>query len=122
MSWRTLDSRSGEPRWPRKYFETTTFVAICDQNRGISTSFCSKTTSPRSLVMMAERVSHSQVSYTSTPGLVNQRSTAMPPVRVSFFLGGFDAFDERLRSDGVVSIDVMFLLSQFGEKNRGRKL
>ena len=70
MSWRTDDSRSVVPMWPRKYFETTTFVAICDQNFGISTSFCSKTMPPLSLAMAAERTSHSQVSYTSTPGLV----------------------------------------------------
>src|SRR5258705_3579028 len=31
MSWRTLRSRCGVPSVPRKYFETTTFVASCDQ-------------------------------------------------------------------------------------------
>ena len=39
-------SRSGVPSVPRKYFETTTLVAICDQDFGISTSFCSKTMPP----------------------------------------------------------------------------
>src|SRR6266540_5703268 len=39
----TLVSRSGEPSLPRKYFEATTFVAVCDQNEGTSTPFCSKT-------------------------------------------------------------------------------
>jgi hypothetical protein len=34
----------GVPMWPRTYLDTTTIVAICDQNFGISTSFCSKTT------------------------------------------------------------------------------
>jgi hypothetical protein len=62
MSWRTLDSRSGVPMWPRKYLETTTFVAIWDQNFGISTSFCSNTRPPLSLEMAALRSSHSQVS------------------------------------------------------------
>ena len=30
----TLRSRSGAPSWPRKYFETTIFVACCDQDFG----------------------------------------------------------------------------------------
>ena len=70
MSWRTERSRSGSPTWPRKYLETTTLVAICDQNFGISTSFCSNTTAPDSFVITAVRSSHSHVSYTSTPGFV----------------------------------------------------
>src|SRR5467141_3588965 len=40
MSCLTLRSRSGDVTWPRKYFETTMFVACCDQNLGISTSRC----------------------------------------------------------------------------------
>ena len=51
ISCLTLRSRSGVPIWPRKYFETTMLVACCDQDFGISTSRCSKTTSPRSLPM-----------------------------------------------------------------------
>ena len=39
----TLDSRSGEPMRPRKYFCATMFVAVCDQNFGNSTPFCSNT-------------------------------------------------------------------------------
>ena len=33
----------GEVMRPRKYFWATMFVAVCDQNFGNSTSFCSKT-------------------------------------------------------------------------------
>ena len=47
MSWRTLVSRSGVPRWPRKYLLTTTLVASWLQKSGTSTSFCSKTSLPR---------------------------------------------------------------------------
>ena len=43
MSWRTEVSRSGVPRWPRKYLLTTTLVASWLQKSGTSTSFCSKT-------------------------------------------------------------------------------
>src|SRR5207253_7315753 len=46
MIWRTLVSRSGLPRLPRKYFWATTLIASCDQERGTSTSFCSKMTWP----------------------------------------------------------------------------
>src|SRR6516164_3373334 len=49
ISCRTLYSRSGVPICPRKYFETTMLVACCDHDAGISTSRCSKTTSPFSL-------------------------------------------------------------------------
>src|SRR3979490_2666221 len=35
MSCLTLCSRSGVPIWPRKYFDTTMFVACCDQDLGI---------------------------------------------------------------------------------------
>src|SRR5437870_5424205 len=59
MSCLTLRSRSGAPSWPRKYFETTMLVACCDHDFGISTSRCSKTTSPFSLPITAERSSHS---------------------------------------------------------------
>ena len=54
ISCLTLRSRSGVPIWPRKYFETTTLVASCDQKLGISTSLCSKTTSPFSLPITAD--------------------------------------------------------------------
>ena len=56
--WRTLTSRRGGPSGPRKYLETTTLVAIWDQKAGTSQSFCSKTSSPFSLAMLAVRRSH----------------------------------------------------------------
>src|SRR6476619_2772723 len=74
MSCLTERSRSVEFICPRKYFETTMLVACCDQNLGISTSRCSKTTSPFSLPMTAERRSHSTSSNGSTPSLVKKRS------------------------------------------------
>src|SRR4051812_6350415 len=51
MSCRALVSRSGVPRWPRKYLLTTTLVASWLQKLGTSTSFCSNTTFPDSLPM-----------------------------------------------------------------------
>ncbi len=57
MSWRTLFSRSGVLRWPRKYLLTTTFVASWLHDAGTSTSFCSKTSLPDSLPMAAVRIS-----------------------------------------------------------------
>ena len=57
MSWRTLVSRSGVPTWPRKYLLTTTLVASWLQKLGTSTSFCSKTSLPDSLPMLAFRSS-----------------------------------------------------------------
>jgi hypothetical protein len=72
--WRTLDSRSGEDMRPRKYFCATIFVAVCDQNFGNSTPFCSKT--GLSLPgMKASRVSHSISSNGSRPGIVKYRRT-----------------------------------------------
>ncbi len=68
--WRTLFSRSGLPRAPRKYLETTTLVANCDHAVGISTSRCSKTVLPFSSWMTALRVLHSTSSKGSTPGVV----------------------------------------------------
>jgi hypothetical protein len=62
ISWRTLRSRAGVPMAPRKYFDATTFVASCDQLFGTSMSRCSKTVSPPSPEMTAERISHSTVS------------------------------------------------------------
>ena len=59
MSWRTERSRPGVPSWPRKYFCTTTLVAVWLQNLGISTSFCSNTALPLSALMLAVRSSHS---------------------------------------------------------------
>ena len=70
ISCRTLRSRCGVPSVPRKYFDATTLVAVCDQNFGTSTSFCSKTTAPFSLPMTALRSSHSTSSNGSTPGFV----------------------------------------------------
>src|ERR1700730_17470748 len=82
ISCLTLRSRWGLPTWPRKYLLTTTLVAICDQALGISTSVCSKTTSPFSLVMVAVRSSHSTSSKGWTPGRVNRRGTVRPWVDV----------------------------------------
>ena len=59
ISWRTDVSRPGVPSWPRKYFCTTTLVAVWLQNLGISTSFCSNTALPLSALMPAVRSSHS---------------------------------------------------------------
>src|SRR5215471_14209455 len=78
MSCRTLRSRSGVPICPRKYFETTILVACCDHDLGISTSRCSKTTSPFSLPITAERRSHSISSNGSTPASVKNRGNASP--------------------------------------------
>src|SRR6266545_3171574 len=46
-------SRSGDPTWPRKYFDATMLVACCDHVFGISTWRCSKTTVPLSLPITA---------------------------------------------------------------------
>src|SRR5258708_4260714 len=78
MSCLTLLSRSGDPIWPRKYFETTMLVACCVQDLGISTSRCSNTTSPRSLPMTAARNSHSTSSNASTPDAVKKRGKLSP--------------------------------------------
>ena len=67
---RALDSRLGVPSGPRKYFETTTFVASCDQGCGMSTPRCSKTTSPFSPEMTASRFSHPTSSNGSRLGVV----------------------------------------------------
>src|SRR5205085_12433373 len=69
---------SGVPITPRKYFETTTLVATCDQPVGTSTSCCSKTTSPFSLAIVAERVSHCTSSKAGTPGRVKYRFQGRP--------------------------------------------
>ena len=78
MSCFTERSRSGVPICPRKYLETTMLVACCDQNFGNSTSRCSKTSSPRSLAMTAERSSQSISSNGSTPSFVKYRSNSRP--------------------------------------------
>ena len=78
ISCLTLRSRVGVPRVPRKYFETTMFVASWDQNLGISTSRCSKTTSPFSLPMTADRSSHSISSNGSTPSREKYREYSSP--------------------------------------------
>jgi hypothetical protein len=62
MSWRTLFSRPGVPMWPRKYLETTTLVASWLQKAGTSTSVCSKTLLPDSLLIDAVRVSQATSS------------------------------------------------------------
>src|SRR3989338_7965813 len=74
----TLRSRAGVPMAPRKYFETTTLVASCDQKLGTSTSFCSNTTSPFSLAMVAERSSQVISSKGWTVGRVQRRGTVSP--------------------------------------------
>src|SRR5262245_55942918 len=48
-------------------------VASCDQLFGTSASFISKTTRPSASVMRLRRLSHSTVSKTSRPGVVNRR-------------------------------------------------
>ena len=53
-------------------------VACCDQNFGTSTSRCSKTTSPFSFAMTADRSSHSTSSNGSTPSFVKYRSNSRP--------------------------------------------
>src|SRR5437868_14538427 len=78
ISCLTLRSRSGVPMTPRKYFETTTLVATCDQLVGISTSCCSKTISPFSLVIDASRVSHWTSPNGATPGRVKYRFQRRP--------------------------------------------
>src|SRR5262249_44122665 len=84
ISCLTLRSRSGEPSWPRKYFETTMFVACWDQNFGISTSRCSSTTSPPWAPMTAERNSHTTSSNGSTPASVKNRGNARPGAAAFF--------------------------------------
>src|SRR5436190_2178618 len=76
MSWRTDFSRSGSPMWPRKYLETTTLVAICDQNFGISTSFCSNTTAPADQALAA---GHRFSSYISVRSSELRRAEAAAP-------------------------------------------
>src|SRR5499427_20696 len=84
MSCLTLRSRSGEPSWPRKYFETTMLVACWDHDFGISTSRCSNTTSPFSLPITAERNSHSTSSNGSTPASVKNRGNVRPGAAAFF--------------------------------------
>ncbi len=62
-------SRSGEDMRPRKYFWATMFVAVWDQKRGNSTSFCSNAGPPLP-GMSASRISHSISSNGSRPGIV----------------------------------------------------
>ncbi len=71
----TERSRSGDDMRPRKYFCATMFVAVCDQNLGNSTSFCSKA-GPSLPGMSASRISHSISSNGSRPGIVKYRLTA----------------------------------------------
>jgi hypothetical protein len=66
----TERSRSGVPRVPRKYFCTTTLVAVCDQLLGNSTCRCSKNTLPSAPLITASRSSHSSSSNGSTPSRV----------------------------------------------------
>src|SRR6516165_4956828 len=77
-SWRTLVSRSGVPFLPWKYLEATILVAVIDQPLGTSTFFCSKMTSPDSLVIAAVRYSHSTVSYGEMPSRVKYRRNSKP--------------------------------------------
>src|SRR3990172_7217879 len=78
MSCLALRSRSGVSSPPRKYFETTTLVASCDQNAGTSTLSCLKTTSPVSLLIAALRSSHFTSSKGCTPGVLWRRFTTRP--------------------------------------------
>ena len=66
---RTDASRLGVPSVPRKYFETTMLVAVCDQALGISTSRCSNA-GPSLPGISASRNSHSISSNGSRPGIV----------------------------------------------------
>ena len=78
MSCLTLRSRVGDSIGPRKYLETTMFVACCDQKDGISTSRCSNTTSPCSLPINATLDSHSISSNGSVPSVVKNRGNSKP--------------------------------------------
>src|SRR5688572_9514749 len=78
ISCLTERSRSGDPTWPRKYFETTMFVACCDQDLGTSTPRCSNTTVPFSLPMIASRNSHSTCSNGSAPAVEKKRGNSKP--------------------------------------------
>src|SRR4051812_31932614 len=78
MRPRTLDSRSGEPSWPRKYFEATMFVAVWLQVVGTSMPCCSKTGWPFSSLITAERCSHVISSYGWRPALVKYRANDRP--------------------------------------------
>src|SRR5918998_4795175 len=91
ISCLTLRSRVGVPRVPRKYFETTMFVASWDQNLGISTSRCSKTTSPFSLPMTADRSSHSISSNGSTPSREKYREYSSPGAVLALVRTGISA-------------------------------
>src|SRR5262252_4034783 len=77
-NWRTLVSRSDVPFLPWKYLEATIFVAVIDQVFGTSTFFCSKITSPDSLVIAAVRYSHSTASYGDIPSRVKYRRNSSP--------------------------------------------
>src|SRR4026209_2598263 len=68
----------------RKYFDTTTLVAMSDHALGISTLFCSKTTLPFSLVIDAERISQSISSHGLTPARVKYRLTLIPHLGLSW--------------------------------------
>ncbi len=67
ISWRTERSRSGVPTVPRKYFCTTTLVAVWLQLLGTSTSCCSKTILPLSPVIAAVRSSQATFAKPSSP-------------------------------------------------------
>src|SRR5262245_59450352 len=96
-SCRTLVSRSGVPFFPWKYLEATIFVAVMDQFLGVSTSFCSKITSPDSLVIAAVRYSHSIASYGEIPSRVKYRRNSRP-LRVGVGLPFSPALMSRISS------------------------
>src|SRR5918996_5556606 len=84
ISCRTLDSRWGVSRGPRKYFWATMFVAFCDQPFGNSTPRCSKALPPDlKFGMTASRVSHSTSSNGCAPSVVKDRLKVRPVVRTS---------------------------------------
>src|SRR5918999_3011392 len=99
MTWRSDDSRSGEPSRPRKYFWATMFVAFCDHDFGNSTPRCSKAGAAGS-PMTASRISHSTALNGCVPASVNCRGTETPAPRAVIaalsVLGVSDIFSPRI--------------------------
>src|SRR5438270_8988624 len=90
-SWRTDHSApAGVPGTPalRKYLETATSVASCDQSAGTSASSILKTTSPSAPLILAGRLTHSTASRVFSAdwrGGVKRRGTDRPPPRALLF-------------------------------------
>src|SRR5207302_10325109 len=70
--------RPGVAACPGQCLPAPPVVATCDQVVGTSTSCCSKTASPFSLVIDASRVSHWTSSNGATPGRVKYRFQGRP--------------------------------------------